>query len=159
MIRFKDYLVESTIIGKKMGHDHYVHKDYEHVLPQDELNKAKSHLPKDFSYTAVKHNKKEGTFSFIHSPDFDTAHEPTVGDSIKVHPSGQTKLTKQAKDPKVWHHKHQWVGPDYKGFDVEVSKARSKDWKDKMGVNREMSSRIGQKSVWHKWLADNNLKP
>ena len=159
MISFKEYLAEAAVVGKKMGHDHYVHRDYEHVLPKDELDKAKTHLPKDFQYTAVKHNKKEGTFSFIHSHDFDTAHEPTVGDSIKVHPSGQTKLTKQSKDPKVWHHKHQWVGSDYKGFDVEQSKARSKEWKDKMGVNKHESSRIGTKGYWHNWLNGNNLKP
>lgn len=157
MISFTEYLSEA-VVGKKIGGDHYVHKSYEHVLPQDELHTAKSHLPKDFEYTAVKHNKKEGTFSFIHSHDFDTAHEPTVGDSIKVNKEGSTKLTKQTRDPKVWHHKHQWVAPDYKGFDVEKSKERSKEWKDKLGVNKEVSSRIGSKSYWHDWLGKNDMK-
>lgn len=150
MKSFKSYLAEERIPGKKMGHDTYVHKSYEHLLPKDELDKAKSHLPHDFGYTAVKHNKKEGTFSFIHSHDFDTAHEPTVGDSIKVHPDGQIKLTKQTRDPKIWHHKWQWVADDYKGFDVEKSKQRSKDWKAVVGVNKEVSSRIGSKSYWEK---------
>ena len=131
-----------------MGHDLYLHKSYEHQLPQDALTKAKSHLPSDFEYTAVKYNKQDGAFSFIHSPDFDTAHEPTVGHSIKVHPDGKVSHTKQSADPKIWHHKWQWVGPDYKGFDVEESKQRSEKWKSVVGVNREVSSRIGSKSYW-----------
>ena len=60
MISFKTFLTESYTIGKKMGHDHYVHKDYEHVLPKDDLEKAKKHLPSDHKYTVVKHNKKDG---------------------------------------------------------------------------------------------------
>lgn len=153
---FREFLFETRKVGKKMGHDLYVHKSYEsYVLPHDELDKAKTYLPKDFEYTAVKHNKKEGTFSFIHSPDFDTADEPTVGDSIKVHPSGHIKLTKQARDPKIWHNKWQWVGDDYKGFDVEKSKQRSKDWKAIVGVNKEISSRIGSKSYWEKNVVPN----
>jgi hypothetical protein len=159
MISFKQYLEEKVEVGKVMGHDHYIHKSYDHVLPQDELNKAKGQLPKDFEYTAIKHNKKEGSFSFIHSPDFDTAHEPTVGDSIKVHANGKSKLTKQSNPPKVWHHKHQWVKDDYTGFDVEESKKRSKEWKDKMGVNKAESSRIGSKTYWHDWLHRNGMKP
>jgi hypothetical protein len=103
VISFKQFLIESATIGKKIGGDHYVHKDYEHVLPKDDLENAKKHLPAGHEYTVVKHNKKEGTFSFLHSPDFETAHEPTVGDSIKVHPDGSTKVTKQSKDPKVYH--------------------------------------------------------
>ena len=157
MITFKEFLTESRI-GKVIGGDHYVHKDYEHVLPQEDLNKAKSHLPKDFEYTAVKHNKKEGTFAFIHSPDFDSSPEPTVGTSIKVHPSGETKTTKMSNPPKIWHHKHQWVAPDYKGFDVEKSKKRSEDWKkvvDKMKEHDpQVYNRIGSKKFW-----DDNVVP
>jgi hypothetical protein len=131
-----------------MGNDTYIHRDYEHLLPQHELNAAKEKLPSDFEYTAVKHNKKDGAFSFIHSPDFDTAHEPTVGKSIKVHANGDTSVTPQSRDPKIWHHKWQWVGHDYKGFDVEESKRRSVAWKSVVGVNKEISSRIGSKSYW-----------
>ena len=161
MISFKEFLSESTI-GKKIGGDHYVHKDYAHVLPQDELNKAKKSIPDGFKYNIIKHNKKEGTFSFIHSPDFDSAHEPTVGDSVKIHPDGSTKITKQTNPPKVYHHKHQWVAPDHKGFDVEESKRRSEEWKsvmDKDPNKKDHMTRIGSKTYWHSWLKDNNLKP
>lgn len=159
MITFKQFISEAKEkkIGKLIGGDLYLHKDYEHQLPQDELKKAKEKLPKDFQYTAVKHNKKEGTFSFIHSPDFDAANEPTVGDSIKVHPDGTTKLTKQSNPPKIWHHKHQWVADDYKGFDVEASKRRSEEWKPH--IKEGDSARIGNRTYWHGFLEKNGLKP
>ena len=147
-LTFSEFITEAATIGKRMGHDLYVHKNYEHVLPSKELEAAKGFLPTGFNYTAVKHNKKERTFSFIQSSDFDAADEPTVGDSIKVHPSGKTTLTKQSKDPKIWHHKWQWVAPDYTGFDVEASKERSKKWRGVVGTNKELSSRIGSRSYW-----------
>lgn len=152
MKSFTEYLVEARIPGKKMGHDLYVHKDYteEAGIPQEELKQAQSKLPSDFEHTAVKYNKKEQSFSFIHSPDFNTADEPTVGKSIKVFPSGETKTTNPPKDPLIWHHKWQWVGDNYKGFDVEASKERSKQWRAVVGVNKEVSSRIGRKSYWEK---------
>ena len=148
MKSFMQFMAENTTIGKKMGHDYYVHKDYAHILPQKELNAAKKHLPKDHKYTIIKHNKKEGSFSFIHSPDFDSAHEPTVGHSIKVHSGGALTHVKQKKDPQIYHHKHMFVGPEHKGFDIEKSKERSKHWRDVVGVNKSVSSRIGTKSYW-----------
>lgn len=150
MKSFREFIAEASI-GKRMGDDLYVHKAYSHVLPQDELNSAMNTLKKNhgnFDYTAIKYNRKSKAFSFIKSPDFDTAHEPTVGDSVKVHPDGTSKLTKMSKDPKIWHHKWQWVGPDYTGFDVGESKKRSAKWKAVVGVNRAISSRIGSKSYW-----------
>lgn len=147
---FKEFLSESKSVGKRMGHDLYVHKSQEYTLPQDELNKAKSHLPKDHDYAIVKHNKKTGDFSFIKSHDWDSADEPTVGHSIKVSSDGGVKHTKQKSDPQIYHHKWQFVGDDYKGFDVDKSKERSKHWKSVVGVNKEVSSRIGTKSYWDK---------
>lgn len=151
-------LVESRKIGKVIGGEHYVHKDYEHVLSdQDGLNKAKQHLSPEHlnKYNAVKHNKKEGTFSFIHSPDFDKSDEPISGESHKVHPDGRVTITKQKSDPQIWHHKWQWVADDYKGFDVEKSKQRSKNHKVvtdhiKLHSDPKVMKRIGTKSYWDK---------
>lgn len=159
MISFKTFLKEAKgDVGKFIGGQRYIHKSYEHVLPQDELNKAKSHLPKDHEYHVVKHDPKEGSFSFIKSHDFDTAHEPTVGDSIKVHADCRTKLTKQTNPPKVYHHKWQWVDDKYKGFDREESKARSKEWQEKLHGKVELS-KIGSKKYWHDALHNNGMKP
>jgi hypothetical protein len=144
-------------IGKEIGGELYLHKDYEHLLPQEELSKAKSFVPHEHlkKYNVTRYNKKSGSFAFIHSPDFDSAHEPISGDSVKVDSDGATKLTKQKKDPQIWHHKWQWVGDDYKGFDVNQSKKRSNDWKpitDKMkeGEDPMVMKKIGTQSYWEK---------
>ena len=143
-------------IGKKMGHDLYVHKDYvgQTPIPQDALQAAMSKLPSGYDFTAVKYNSKDGSFSFIQSPDFDTADEPTVGMSVKVSADGNVKQTRPPSDPWIWHNKWMWVGDDYQGFDVDKAKERSKHWKNYIGVNRDVSSRIGKKSYW-----DQNIVP
>lgn len=151
MKSFLNFITEERVPGKKMGHDLYVHKDYADThpnIPKDELEKAKSVLPKDHKYTAIKYNKKDKSFSFIHSPDFDKSDEPISGHAIKVHSDGRTTETKQKKDPQIWHHKWQWVGDDYKGFNVEKSKERSKHWRSVVGTDKAVSSRIGTKSYW-----------
>lgn len=155
----KEYLsktLNERAVGKKMGHDLYVHKNYvaQTPIPVDALKVATSKLPKDYDYTAVKYNKADGSFSFIQSPDFDTADEPTVGVSLKVSAEGNVKRTNPPSDPWIWHNKWMWVGDDYSGFDVEQAKARSKKWKDVIGVDKAVSSRIGKKSYW-----DNNIVP
>jgi hypothetical protein len=137
-------------VGKVMGSVIYIHKNYENQLPQEALRLAKSKLPKNYDYTTVKYDKKYGTFSFIQSPDFDTADEPIVGMSIKITPEGGKIITPQAKDPLIWHHKWQWVGDDYKGFDIEASKIRSKKWQNIVNKDKEILSRIGRKSYWDK---------
>lgn len=149
-------ILNERAIGKKMGHDLYVHKDYvaQTPIPPEALKVAVSKLPKDYDYTAVKYNKSDGAFSFIQSPDFDTADEPTVGTSLKVSSAGDVKRTNPPSDPWIWHNKWMWVGDDYKGFDIDKAKARSKQWKDVVGVDKAVSSRIGKKSYW-----DNNIVP
>jgi len=116
------------------------------VVVLTSIKTTNTHLPKDFDYAAVKHDRKTNSMSFIKSHDFDTAPEPTVGDSVKVNTDGTTKTTKALKDPWIWHHKHQWVGDDYKGFDVEKSKKRSEAWKPL--VKKGESAYIGKKSYW-----------
>lgn len=159
MKTFKEFISEERKIGKLIGGEHYVHRNYEDsISDQEGLKKAKLALDPDHrkKYTVVKHNKKEGTFSFIHSPDFDESDEPISGESHKVKPDGSITITRQKKDPQIWHHKWQWVGDDYKGFDVEKSKQRSKDWgkvTDKIKnetPEENVMKKIGTKSYWEK---------
>lgn len=152
--------------GKLIGGELYVHKDHEDRLPQEELEKAKSYLPQEHlnSYNIVKHNKKLGTFSFIHSPDFDTSDEPISGDSYKVTPEGRVSITKQKKDPQIYHHKWQWVSDNSNRFDVEASKRRSEAWKpitDKIKSEEDPSvmKKIGTKSYWDKMVLSRLNKP
>lgn len=157
-----EILSESTKprkIGKRIGGDLYVHKNYavQAGIPEDLLKQAMTHLPQGFDFTAVKYNAKDNSLSFIESPDFDTANEPAVGQAIKVNADGTVKVTKGLQDPMIWHHKWQWVPDDYPGFDVAQSKERSDLWKSKLGTNRDVSSRIGRQSYWQNWLKQSNL--
>jgi hypothetical protein len=124
----------------------YVHRDYvTEVCPPDELSRALGCLPKDHLYDVVKYNRADGSFSFIHSPDFDESPEPIVGKAIKVSREGKLTVTPQKRDPQIYHHKWQMVGDDYHGFDVAESKARSCHWQRVYAGDR---CRIGWKSYW-----------
>jgi hypothetical protein len=136
-------------IGKEIGGNIYLHKQYEDTLPQDILNKAKKSLPHDFKYHVVKYNIKGGTFSFIVSNDFDTNPEPSVNSYINVKSDGS--IIKGKDTGWIWHHKWEWVADDYKGFDVEKSKERSLKWSSLDGIDK---SRIGQRKHW-----DDNVIP
>lgn len=153
-MKFKDVLLESWTppkgIGKKTQEAYYVHKDYESVFPSEELESSKSKLPDNFKYTIVKRNKLTGEYSFIKSPDWDKSPEPIVGDAIKVG-ADKITMTKQKADPQIYHHKFEFVGPDYKGFDYEESKQRSAKWKALPNAkDKAQLSRIGTKSYWEK---------
>ncbi len=156
-----------------MGHDLYVHKDYvkNTTIPPDVYDKAKQSLELNhpgFEYNIVKHNKQTNNVSFLHSPDWDTTHEPHIKHSVHVKPNGDTKYMAPKKDPQIYHQKWQFVGDDYKGFDVERSKLRTKqytktinDLKTKTGDN-SISKKIGTKSYWDRevvpHIKENNLK-
>lgn len=134
-------------IGKEIGGCIYVHRTYEHVLPKSNLEAAKAALPSEFSYQVVKYNLRSRNFSFVNSPDFDTALEPTVGQSILVRADGTSRRRAPLSDPEIYHHKWLFVTDDYTGFDVEASKQRSRSWINLPGIDRR---RIGRKSYWEK---------
>lgn len=131
-------------IGKQMIGCVYVHTSSEQILPN--IDKFKKHLPTDYEYIVVQFNWFNNTFSFIQSPDFDTAHEPTVGNSLIVHADRKTKLIKAPRDPWIYHHKWLMVDDNYSGFDISKSKSRSIAW---MKLNPDRS-KIGKKSSWLK---------
>ena len=131
-------------VGKEIGGAIYLHRAYEPALGRG-VERAKSLIPSDFQYTIVKQNLATGAISFIDSPDFDTAPEPTVGDTWIVRADGTTRFRKQAADRYLYHHKWLMVGDDYQGFDVRESQRRSRAWVVLDGIDR---SRIGRKSYW-----------
>lgn len=137
---------------KKMINSIYAHKS---ALEQLEDYKtlvalALAKLPKDFIWDVVKVNLKEASVSFIRSSDWDTADEPEVGDSIKVHLNGNLVFTK-AKG-QIYHHKHEFVNDDYPGFDLEKSRQRS-EW-IKNNIPKEVKSKIGYRKFWEHLIAD-----
>lgn len=150
-----------TGVGKYIGGNLYVHKDYINVFPQS-YYKALSVLTKnapEFEFDIVKFNKEKDSYSFIRSEDFNTKSEPTVGHAIQVDSLGNLTLTKKKKDPQIYHHKWNFVKEDYTGFNVEQSMERSIQWKSVIGKNKALSSRIGTSSFWLKTLEDFNIFP
>lgn len=138
--RYKD-------VGKKMGNDLYIHKDYidEYVDP-DFIQKRINYLPVGVKFTIIKINRKDKYISFIYSPDFDTADEPIVSDAYKVKNDGAVTLTREKKVPQIYHHKWLFVKDDYIGFSVAKSKERSKKW---LSVSDKINmAKIGSKRYW-----------
>ena len=136
-------------IGKEIGGRVYVHRDYADLLG-DVVSEAASQLPKNFKYDVVKYDTRAATVSFISSPNFDLADEPTVGELITVTSDGTIRSRAQLDDPHIYHHKWLFVTDDYTGFDVEASKRRSAAWLALEDVDK---SRIGKKSYWDEYVA------
>lgn len=116
-------------VGKLIGGQIYLHKDYAlDVIPKDVWEKALKVLANtnsDFEYNCVMYDAKTGNVRFDEAPDFDTAREPVVGNTLTVKPDGTTKA---GYSKYIWHHKWIWVKNDYQGFDVNESKAWSQKW-------------------------------
>src|SRR5262249_11482684 len=95
-------------VGKEIGGAVYVHRRYQDLLGPA-VEAAAARLPPGFAYTVVKVHQGTGAVSFIHSPDFDTAPEPTVGDLCTVAPDGKVRHRRQLADPYLYHHKWLFV--------------------------------------------------
>lgn len=139
------------IVGvKRIGPKTWAHRSYAaREFPAQKLRRAQAVVERDYpghDWVVVRHNAEDGSFAFVDSPDFDTAAEPVVGDSVLVYPDGTTRLTRQAADPQIWHHKHLFVDDDYAGFDVEASRTRSAEWGPH--VRADERRRMGRRSVW-----------
>jgi hypothetical protein len=133
-------------VGKEIAGKVYVHRDYANRLG-NVVSEAATRLPAGSEYNVVKYDTRSGTVSFIASPDFDCAEEPTVGDAITVRHDGTTRRRSTSGDPRIYHHKWLFVDDDYSGFDVEASKERSAIW---LALDNVDKSRIGTKSYWYK---------
>tara|TARA_B100000700_G_scaffold69353_2_gene76917 strand:- start:26853 stop:28094 length:1242 start_codon:yes stop_codon:yes gene_type:complete len=152
-------------VGKKVGNDYYFHNLYLPLFVDErKMNlffKVANKHPElmNFEFNIIRYNEKENNISFIECKNFDVSEEPIVGDSLKF--DFNTKKftkTKQPKNPLIYHHKWMFVDDTYKGFDVEESKKRSIKWKSVLGVNKEISSKIGRLNFWLEWLQKNNIK-
>lgn len=116
-------------VGKEIGGDIYLHRDYaDMVVPDDLYDDLEQLLHEeypDFEYNCIRYSPKTSSISFQGAPDFDTAREPVVGDYITVFPDGSIKT---GHSNYIWHHKWLWVMNDYTGFDVSESWEWSKLW-------------------------------
>lgn len=135
---------------------YYVHKQYSKLILPDHrleffLNRAKNIIG-NFEWNTLRVAEDYVQIAFQLSEDFDTADEPTVDRTVCVDLiNDKIKITETPNA--IWHHKWQWVEPDYKGFDYYKSKARSELWKP--FVKPEEVCKIGNKTFWnsikHRW--------
>lgn len=137
----------------------YVHRSAVHTLP-DEWHSLVAHMmqkiPGEYvDFAIVKVGTKTEAVSFIKSPDWDSANEPSVGDGVVVYPNGEILFT-NAKG-QIYHHKWAFVDPDYQGFNVEESKKRSEMWQSILPRTREVKSRIGYRKYWDALLEQYNI--
>jgi len=136
-------------VGKVDGDCIYVHKSAieRASVPLDVLESRAEHLPSDFDYQVIKYDRRSGAVSFIQSPDWDKSSEPLVGDSYKVDADGDLKFRRHnPENPQIYHHKYQFVDPDYEGFNVAESRQHAQQWE---GLKPD-KSRIGYKKYWDK---------
>lgn len=125
-------------VGKVIGGRLYLHKSY--INTAIETNPALASVFEnaelalheaypDFEYNCVNWAKDNNEVQFQSAPGFDTEREPVVGVQINVSADGTVSLAKGGKPlPQIWHHKWEWVGNDYTGFDVRESWEWSKEW-------------------------------
>jgi len=116
-----------NVVGKQVGKQLYVHKDYaELVVPLKKLYAAGKVFDEAFPFNAVMYDAEKNVLRFDEAPDFDTAREPRVGRYFAV--QLDTGTSKEGASDSIWHHKWLWVQDDYLGFDVEEAKAWSRRW-------------------------------
>jgi GGDEF domain-containing protein len=147
---------EAGRVGKKTQGAFYIHVSaLDQLSPEQRarVDSAAKSIPGELTDYAIVKVVNDGSVSFIKSPDWDTAPEPTVGDSVKVNPDGEVTFTKQPSNPTIYHHKWEFVKDDYSGFDVEESKRRSELWKNSGIPEAADLNRIGRKDYWEKYVA------
>jgi hypothetical protein len=163
-LTFKDSLynyIKGKYMPKKIGGRLYLHRNYIRSLDINTVHEVAQALRVSedilggFIWNTLR-IKPDGIggaseIAFQYSPDFDTADEPSVTNTVlcrkNEHEEWIVKDVLRHKDT-IWHHKWQWVGPDYKGFDYNASKKRSALWKP--FVSKEEIPKIGNKNFWDK---------
>lgn len=119
-------------VGKQMGKQIYVHKDYVlDVVPEKIYKKALSLLPSGFSFNTIMYDSGHPSIvRFDESTDFNTAREPSPGRMIYVDTA--TGEIRHGSTKQIFHHKWLWVKDGYSGFDVQEAYDWSKTWLKKI---------------------------
>lgn len=149
---------------KEVGNTIYVHKSNIHELldkiPDDnykieiirlyEFRKQPGSLP----YEVIKYDTKQHKLSFIESPDWDTSSEPTVGDCVCWNFDKQSQ-TFRCGGTQIYHSKELFISDDYKGFDIQKAKERTKLWQSL--VTKEEKKLIGNKNYWKQFCEKHGI--
>lgn len=145
---------------KKVASNLYVHKsnlsELLALLDSEEQKRVLRVLNSfQLPFEVVKYNKINGSISLIQCSTWNKLHEPIVEDSYCFNVDGSCKRIKGGT--KVYHNKWEFVSEDYKGFDVEKEKQRTRDWNQIPNI-RDLKCRIGNKDFWYKLLKEYNLE-
>ena len=146
---------------KKVGTSIYVHKSnlkelLDNIKDIAEKERIQNVLQKNkFSFEIIKYDKKNKNISLIECPTWNILQEPIVGDSHLYKLNNEIKLIKGNKT--VYHSKELFVNEDYKGFDIEKAKQRTKEWNNITNINK-LKKYIGNISFWYQLLKENNLE-
>lgn len=130
--------------GKTVRGKTYLHRSA--VSHRDDLAPlvhSAQNLAEGWDWDVARVDPQGMEVALIVSLDFDTAPEPTVGDMLVVN-LVTTKTVHRPERGFIYHHKHLFVPDDYRGFDLDRSRARSEAWEE-LGVDK---SRIGRRAYW-----------
>lgn len=170
--RFSPYLTPSGIpkrqsfpVGKQIGGSVYLHASAIDTLPdvvQDLVHEryVMAGVP---PFDVVKWSPQADIVSFIAVDDWDRVHEPVLTHVTTVWGDGRVRTQQVAHQQKIYHHKWEFVAPDYPGFDVGAERARSAYWLNhphvrhlkEVGVDgKPFSSVIQSYPVWQRYVLD-----
>ena len=137
---------------KVIGNTKYLHRSSLKALSSGEYDRVTETLkqvPNTFKPVVIAITTD--SIRFTECPEWDNQFEPSVGDSFVVFDNGKTKLNKASKtNPQIYHRRYLFVLDDYQGFDIELDKARVKQWES---LNPD-KKRMGRKLWWSEFIAD-----
>ena len=103
----------------------------------------------------MKYDIRDHKLSLIDSPNWCSANEPICGDSWCYNFDKNTQ-TFRSGGTTVYHSKELFVSNDYKGFDIEKAKERTKLWQSL--VTKEEKKLIGNKEYWCNWCKEHGVE-
>lgn len=150
---------------KRIGSKIYLHKSALSQIKSDDQRRAieiaKGQIPKGFKYEIISIDSQTHEIAFTESPDWDDVFEPAVGNRWTFIMSENWKDVKDKKygkapisNPFIYHKRHLFVNPDYKGFDIEADKKRAKEV-DALGLP---TNKIGRRDYWKQHVLDKEKK-
>jgi hypothetical protein len=147
-------------VGKSLGQQIWLHKS---TLPALEIPHKQEILSSmDNDYCIVRISKNPNAYQLSSCPDFNTSREPLIhAQKSFVIVNGKANLSKttcySSDNGLIFHHKHLFVRPDYKGFSVEEAIKWSLTWKAEIGICRKTSGSIGRIRQWNDVLTQLKL--
>jgi hypothetical protein len=151
---------------KKVGYCKYVHKsnlaellNSVSDLEREPIKELISQHSTYWNFEVVKYDSKTKNLSLIQSLNWNTANEPTVGDSLIINiVTLKISISKMKTREQIYHQKELFVSENYSGFDVQKAKARTQLWKSKIQNLSQHKTRMGYRWYWNELLDMYNIE-